>query len=111
MGLLKKLSKKKAVPQTVGKILKPIDLIAQLKENRLLQTTELGVFYTYPEVLKINKDPSNFLKQLYVYARATKLLQEGETLEIREPDQDQLMATITGDTVQLYEMQPIKAEN
>lgn len=110
MGLLKKLNKKKTTPMTVGKILKPIDLIDQLKQNKLLQTTDMGVFYTYPEVLKINKDPSNFLKQLYVYARTTKLLQKGEPLEIREPDQDQLMATITGDTVKLYEIQEPKAE-
>lgn len=111
MGILKSLKKKKTV-QTVGGVLNKYLLIDQMKTNKLLETTDTGVFYTYTEVLKVNKDPKNMLKQFYIYARTTGLLNEGEALQIKErqPDgPDLLLASILADSVTLYDTE--KAED
>lgn len=111
MGILKKLKGKKSV-KTVGSVTNKFLLIDQLKHNKLLETTDNGVFYTFKEVLTVNKDPSNMLKQLYVYARTTGLLQQGEVLQIKErtPDNKELLlATILADSVTIFDTE--KAED
>lgn len=111
MGILKKLKGKKPV-QTVGSVTKKFLLIDQLKQNKLLETTDRGVFYTFKEVLTVNKDPGNMLKQFYVYARTTRLLQQGEVLQIKErtPDNKELLlASILADSVIIFDTE--KAED
>lgn len=97
--------------QTVGSVLAPYPLIDKLKEQKLLQTTAAGVFYTYREVLEVNKNPSNMLKQFYIYARTTGLLKAGEVLQIRDTDTSALFATILADTVTLHASEQPKAED
>lgn len=111
MGILKSLRKKKTV-QTVGSIANKFLLIDELKKQQLLETTDTGVFYTYKEVLKVNKDPKNMLKQLYIYARTTGLLKEGEVLQVKERQPygpDLLLASILADSVTLHDTE--KAED
>lgn len=86
MKLLKKI---KAKPLPIAKPLKAIDLVGQLMEKKLLRTTTAGVFYTYPEILKIGPTPENVVKNLYLYARATKLIKNGQTLYIRHLDPEE----------------------
>ncbi|GAA4137954.1 hypothetical protein GCM10022216_14560 [Sphingobacterium kyonggiense] len=102
MGLLKKLGKVKIQPLTIGKVLNPFVLIDKLKQNKLLETTSFGIFYTYLEFLKVNENPENLLKQLYIYGRSTKLLKEGEVLQIKEKDNGELIASILADDVQIF---------
>lgn len=97
--------------QTIGSITEKFVLIDKLKEQKLLETTAKGVFYTYQEVLAVNKDPRNFLKNLYVYARSTGLLSIGEELQIKQrlPNNEELLlATILADNVTIYDTE--KAE-
>ncbi|WP_312139505.1 hypothetical protein [Sphingobacterium sp.] len=94
MGLLKKFNKQKKPIQTVGSIAEKFILINELKNKSLLETTSNGIFYLYLEVLKVNKNPDNFLKNLYVYGRSTGLLKDGEVLQIRDPDESILIASI-----------------
>lgn len=101
MGLLKKIGKAKKQPVTIGKVLNPFVLIDKLKQNKLLETTSFGIFFTYLDLLKVNDNPENLLKQLYVYGRSTKLLKEGEVLHIKEKDSGELLASILADDVQL----------
>lgn len=111
MGILKSLKRKKTV-QTVGSITSKFLLIDQMITNKLLETTDTGVFYTFSEVLKVNKNPKNMLKQFYIYARTTGLLQEGEVLQVKErqPESaDLLLATILADSITLYDTE--KAED
>jgi len=106
MGILKSLKRKKTV-QTVASVTNKFLLIDQLKQNKLLETTDCGVFYTFKEVLTVNKDPNNMLKQFYVYARTTGLLQQGEVLQIKERTSDNkelLLATILADSVTLFDL-------
>ncbi len=98
MRLLKKI-KKPVKKVTACSITNRFLLIDELKKKKLLETTNLGIFYTYLEVLKINKEPDNFLKNLYIYARTTGLLNEGEVLQIRDPDESKLLATILADKI------------
>lgn len=102
MGLLKKHNKQKKPIQTVGSITEKFILIDELKNKRLLETTSNGIFYLYLEVLKVNKNPDNFLKNLYVYGRSTGLLKNGEILQIRDPDESILLASVLADKITKY---------
>ncbi len=99
MGLLKKLKKQPKPIQTVGSITQRFILIDELKKKRLLETTSTGIFYMYLEVIQVNKNPDNFLKNLYVYGRSTGLLKEGEVLQIRDPDDSALLVSILADKI------------
>ncbi|WP_433895202.1 hypothetical protein [Sphingobacterium mizutaii] len=110
MGLLKKLRKQPKPIQTVGSITERFILIDELKNKKLLETTATGIFYLYLEVIKINKNPDNFLKNLYVYGRSTGLLKEGEVLQIRDPDDSTLLVSILADKITLHYLTE-KAEN
>lgn len=101
MGLLKKLKKQPRPVQTVGSLTNRFILVDELKKKKLLETTSNGIFYTYLEIIKVNKDPSNFLKNLYFYGRSTGLLAEGEVLQIRDFDESKLLASILDDKVTL----------
>lgn len=110
MGLLKKLKKQQRPVQTVGSLTNRFLLVDELKKKKLLETTNTGIFYTYLEIIKVNKDPSNFLKNLFVYGRSTGLLKEGEVLQIRDFDESKLLASILADKVTLHYLIE-KAEN
>ncbi len=99
MGLLKKLKKQPRPVQTVGSLTNRFLLVDELKKKKLLEMTNTGIFYTYLEIIKVNKDPSNFLKNLYVYVRSTGLLKEDEVLQIRDFDESKLLASILADKV------------
>ncbi|SEG62943.1 hypothetical protein [Sphingobacterium lactis] len=102
MGLLKKIKRKAKPIQTVGSITNKFILIDKLKHQKMLETGDSGVFYTYLDILKINKDPSNFLKNLYVYGRNTGLLKQGEVLQVRDMDDSVLLASIQADKITLH---------
>ncbi|WP_149525640.1 hypothetical protein [Sphingobacterium hotanense] len=102
MGLLKKLGKQKKPTPTVGSITEKFILIDELKSKKLLETTSNGIFYIYPEVLRINKNPNNFFKNLYVYGRSTGLLRKGEVLQIRNQNDSAMLASLTADEITLY---------
>jgi hypothetical protein len=111
MGLLRKLTRKETKPVKLRKVTDLYLHIDEMKQKGLLETTEYGVFYTYVEVVKVNKKPEGFLKQLYIYARTTNLLRRGHKLEIRDledPNDDFLIADILGDKVTLHQMTRIK---
>ncbi len=99
MGLLKKLKKQPKQIQTIGSLTERFLLVDELKKKKLLETTNKGVFYLYLEVIKVNKNPDNFLKNLYVYGRSTGLLKEGEVLHIRDPNESVLLVTILADEI------------
>ena len=99
MGLLKKLVKQTKVTQTCGSITEKFILIDELKNKKLLETTSNGIFYIYPEVLRINKNPNNFYKNLYVFGRSTGLLRKGEVLQLRDPNDSALLASIMEDKI------------
>ncbi|VTQ01686.1 hypothetical protein [Sphingobacterium daejeonense] len=99
MGLLKKVKKQPKPIQTVASMTLRFLLIDELKKKRLLETTATGIFYMYLEVIQVNKNPDNFLKNIYVYGRATGLLKEGEVLQIRDPDDSALLASILADKI------------
>lgn len=99
MGLLKKLNKQKKPIQTVRSITEKFILIDELKSKKLLETTSNGIFYVYPEVLRINKNPNNFYKNLYVYGLSTGLLRKGEVLQLRDPNDSVLFASIMEDKI------------
>ncbi|WP_185213759.1 hypothetical protein [Sphingobacterium mizutaii] len=102
MGLLKKLKKQPKPVQTVGSLTNRFIMVDELKKKKLLETTNTGIFYTYLEVIKVNKDPDNFLKNLYVYGRSSELIKEGEVLLIRDFDEGKLLASILADKVTLH---------
>ena len=102
MGLLKKLKSLPKPVQTVGPLTNRFLLVDELKNKKMLETTNTGIFYTYLELLKVNKNPENLLKNLYVYGRSTGLLKEGEILQIRNKDDSELLATIVGDQIKLH---------
>ena len=102
MGLLKKLKKQPKPVLTVGSLTNRFILVDELKKKKLLETTNNGIFYTYLEVIKVNKNPDNFLKNLYVYGRSTGLVKEGEVLQIRNLDDGKLLASILSDKVTLH---------
>jgi len=54
------------------------------------------------EIIKVNKEPDNFLRNLYVYGRSTGLLKEGEVLQIRNLVDGKLLASILSDKVTLH---------
>ena len=111
MGLLRKLIRKKPKPIKIKKVTELYLQIDELKQKGLLETTDYGVFYTYVEVIQVNKKPDGFLKQMYIYARTTGLLLEGHKLEIRDyedPNDDFLIAEILGDEVTLHQTTRIK---
>ncbi len=102
MGLLKKLKKQPKSVQTIGLLTNRFILVDELKKKKLLETTNTGIFYTYLEVIKINKNPNNFFKNLYVYGRSTGLLKEGEVLQIRNFNEGKLLASILADKITLH---------
>lgn len=81
MKLLKKAKRK---PTTVGQAAAAILLVDGLIKKNVLRTTAVGVFYTYPEILKIGPTPDNIAKNIYLYARACKLISKGQTLYFRK---------------------------
>jgi|SRR5690606_20559328 len=115
MGLLRKLTKKKAEPVKMKKVTDLYRHIDELKQKGLLETTDYGVFYTFVEVVNVNKKPDGFLKQLYIYARTANLLRRGHKLEIRDledANDDFLIAEVLGDKVTLHQTERItKAED
>lgn len=111
MGLLRKLTRKETKPVKLKKVTDLYLQIDEMKEKGLLETTDYGVFYTYVEVVNVNKTPDGFLKKLYIYARTTNLLRRGHKLEIRDledPNDDFLIAEILGDKVTLHQTTRIK---
>ncbi|NQD71333.1 hypothetical protein HP439_11435 [Sphingobacterium shayense] len=106
MGLLRKLSKKQPQPIKLKKITDLYVHIDEMKQKGLLETTNYGIFYIFVELVKVNKNPDGFLKQLYIYARTTNLLRVGQKLEIRDlevANDDFLIAEILGDKVTLHQ--------
>lgn len=104
MGLLKKLkktSKAITIKQTTSLYL-DIDL---LKQQKMLETTDEGVFYTFPELLKM-KNSQAFLRKLYIYGRTTGLLAEGDILYIEDikPDEDSKirLATVLANNILIH---------
>ncbi|MGJ1419990.1 hypothetical protein ACR79T_10215 [Sphingobacterium spiritivorum] len=101
MGILKKIKKTK--PLKIGHVTSLILNINKLKENKLLQTTDTGIFYTYPEVINNGKNPAAFSKNLYIYARSTNLLKIGEVLQIRDIENGKLLVSVLADKVTFVE--------
>lgn len=99
MGLLKKLKNRPKLVQTVGSLTQRFILIDELKKKKLLETTATGIFYMYLEVIQVNKNPDNFLKNLYVYGRTTGFLNAGEVLQVRDPDDSALLVSILADKI------------
>jgi|SRR5690606_8107597 len=111
MGLLRKLTKTKSKPIKIKKVTDLYLHIDEMKNKGLLETTDYGVFYTFVEVVEVNKQPDGFLKQLYIYARTSGLLRRGHKLEIRDledANDDFLIAEILGDKVTLHQTTRIK---
>ncbi|WP_313261873.1 hypothetical protein [Sphingobacterium sp.] len=102
MGLLKKLKKQPRPVQTIGSLTNRFILVDDLKKKKLLETTSTGIFYTYLEVIKVNKNPDNFFKNLYVYARSSGLIKASEVLQIRDFEEGKLLASILADKVTLH---------
>lgn len=104
MGLLKKLKKtSKAIT-----IKQATDLyldIDRLKQQKMLETTDDGVFYTFPELLQM-KNSEAFLRKLYVYGRTTGLLAEGDILTIEDimPDENSKikLATVLANNILIH---------
>ncbi|WP_447767000.1 hypothetical protein [Sphingobacterium faecium] len=104
MGLLKKLkktSKAITIKQTTSLYLD----IDRLKQQKMLETTDEGVFYTFPELLKM-KNSQAFLRKLYIYGRTTSLLAEGDILYIEDimPDENSkiTLATVLADNIIIH---------
>lgn len=89
MSLIKKLKKQKKVK--LGDVANKITIIDQLKQKGLLRTTDYGIFYTYPEVVRTDAA----IKNLYLYARLTKLIQPGASLTIHHIDTNEFIAKYT----------------
>lgn len=102
MGLLKKLKKQPKPVQTIGSLTNIFILVDELIKKKLLETTNTGIFYIYLEVIKVNKNPDNFFKNLYVYARSTGLIKEGEVLQIRDFDEGKMLASILADKITVH---------
>lgn len=89
--VMKLLKKRKPEKLAIKKPLSAIDLVGQMVENKMLRTTAYGAFYTFPEILKIGPTPENIVKNMYLYARACKLIDEGQPLYIRHIEDDYLI--------------------
>lgn len=92
MKLLRKFRpQKKQV--TVGDWSKATLLVNELKERKLLKTTTTGAFYIFPELF-VGSSPENVAKNIYMYARTTSLIKQGQTLYFRnlDPKDDSLFA-------------------
>lgn len=99
MGILKKL-KKKPAGITIGSTANLFLLIDKMKNNRILKTTDTGIFYTFPEVLQMGHNPDALLRNFYIYGRSTGLLKEGDILTIRDMEEPHTaLATVLADNV------------
>lgn len=76
---------------TVGDTTKLILNINALKEKGAIKTTPNGVFYTFPEIIKAGARPDLFAKNLFTYARHCKLIKQGQTLYIRDIEENDLL--------------------
>ncbi|MDQ1150155.1 hypothetical protein QE382_002139 [Sphingobacterium zeae] len=104
MGILKKL-KKKPVGVKIGSAANLFLLIDKMKNNRILKTTDTGVFYTFPEVLQMGHNPEALLRNFYIYGRSTDLLKEGDILTIRDIDDPHAaLATVLADHVKILDL-------
>ena len=104
MGILKKL-KKKPVGVKIGSAANLFLLIDKMKNNRILKTTDTGVFYTFPEVLQMGHNPDALLRNFYIYGRSTSLLKEGDILTIRDIDDPHTaLATVLADHVKILDL-------
>lgn len=90
MSILKKLKSNPSSPKktTLGDVAQKIIVIDDLKKKGLLRTTDYGVFYTFPEVIKTD----SAIKNLYIYARLTKLIEPGKELLIHHIETNELLA-------------------
>jgi len=95
MGILKKLKRSKSV--TIGDVTKVILTIDRLKKNGILKTTDLGYFEIFPDIIENNEHKQAFCKNLYFYARQTRLIKEGETLDLINIEDNSLIALITAE--------------
>lgn len=102
MSILKKLKKTKRTRPTVGDHADLIINFDQLKKRRLLHTTDHGVFYTYERLIQSSPHPKVFCKNLYIYARATKLLPENQPLKLYDLDSKALFAEVTSKSVTFH---------
>lgn len=100
MGLLKSL-KKKNKPVFIGQVTNLILGIDKLKNSKLLEVSDRGVFYTYPEVVYAGNNPEAFCRNLYIYGRATGLLAIGQELTLRHNDTSEVLAIIDANIVNL----------
>jgi len=104
MGLLKKL-KKQSKTITIKKTTDLYLNIDRLKEQKMLKTTDEGIFYTFPELLQ-GKNPEAFLRNLYIYGRTTGLLAEGDILTIEDIQPDEgskiKLATVLADNIIIH---------
>lgn len=99
MGILKKL-KKKPVGIKIGSAANLFLFIDKMKNNKILKTTDTGVFYTFPEVLQMGHKPDALLRNFYIYGRSTGLLKEGDILTIRDAEEPHAaLATVLADEV------------
>ncbi|WP_282635781.1 hypothetical protein [Sphingobacterium thalpophilum] len=104
MGILKKL-KKKPVAVKIGSAANLFLLIDKMKNNKILKTTDTGVFYTFPEILQMGHKPDALLRNLYIYGRSTGLLKEGDILTIRDIDDPHAaLATVLADDVKIIDL-------
>ncbi len=101
MGILKKL-KKKPVGVKIGSAANLFLLIDKMKNNKILKTTDTGVFYTFPEVLQTGHNPEALLRNFYIYGRSTGLLKKDDILTIRDIDDPHpALATVLADEVSI----------
>lgn len=104
MGILKKL-KKKPVAVKIGSAANLFLLIDKMKNNKILKTTDTGVFYTFPEILQMGHKPDALLRNLYIYGRSTGLLKEGDILTIRDIEEPHAaLATVLADHVKILDL-------
>src|SRR5690606_28225496 len=89
-----KLLRKSRTPKpkvTIGDTTKLILSIDAMKQKGAIKTTPNGVFYTFPELIKAGSSPDLFAKNLFTYARHCKLIKQGQTLYIRDIEENDLL--------------------
>jgi len=89
-----KLLRKASTPNpkvTIGDTTKLILSIDALKQKGAIKTSPNGVFYTFPELIEAGARPDLFAKNLFTYARHCKLIKQGQTLYIRDIEENDLL--------------------
>ena len=80
----------KNTPATIGSWSKLVLLMDDMKKKGMLRTTDQGVFYLFRGLL-IGPTPENIIKNLYTYARTTKLVKKDHPLYIRDIEDNKLI--------------------